>query len=106
MTDDLPQLDADGHLVNLDDWNHTTAQHLADSLDVQLTDWHWTILAAMQQFYRDYGYAPATRPLIRYLQQNVSPEISNAMLMQGFNTGLVARHVSRVAGLPKPANCL
>ncbi|MFH4141627.1 sulfite reductase, partial [Acinetobacter baumannii] len=23
-----------------------------------------------------------------------------------FNTGLVARHLSRLAGIPKPANCL
>ncbi|MFX8460263.1 sulfite reductase, partial [Acinetobacter baumannii] len=25
---------------------------------------------------------------------------------QKFNTGLVARHLSRLAGIPKPANCL
>ncbi|MBV6578279.1 sulfite reductase, partial [Acinetobacter baumannii] len=28
------------------------------------------------------------------------------VLQQKFNTGLVARHLSRLAGIPKPANCL
>ncbi|GAF54853.1 tRNA 2-thiouridine synthesizing protein E [Psychrobacter sp. JCM 18901] len=32
--------------------------------------------------------------------------ISNQKLQQLFNTGLVARHVNRLAGLPKPPNCL
>jgi tRNA 2-thiouridine synthesizing protein E len=38
--------------------------------------------------------------------KTVSPEINNAELQQRFNTGLVARHLSRLAGVPKPANCL
>ena len=38
--------------------------------------------------------------------KTVGPEIDNAMLQQRFHTGLVARHLSRLAGIPKPANCL
>ncbi|MFW2734629.1 TusE/DsrC/DsvC family sulfur relay protein, partial [Acinetobacter baumannii] len=49
---------------------------------------------------------PATRPLIKFLMKTVSPDINNAVLQQKFNTGLVARHLSRLAGIPKPANCL
>ncbi|HFF4937178.1 TPA: sulfite reductase, partial [Acinetobacter baumannii] len=40
------------------------------------------------------------------LMKTVSPDINNAVLQQKFNTGLVARHLSRLAGIPKPANCL
>jgi len=38
--------------------------------------------------------------------QTVSSDLTNAHLMALFQTGLVARTLARLAGLPKPANCL
>ena len=100
------RLDQDGHLVDHREWSPTTAQQMAKSLDLQLDDWHFEVLLALRNFYSEFGYAPATRPLIKYLSTMVNPEISNQLLMQKFNTGLVARHLNRLAGLPKPPNCL
>lgn len=100
------QLDQDGHLVDYTIWNEQVAQELAKSLDLRLTAWHFEILLAVRQFYQQFGHSPATRPLIKFLMKTVSPEINNAVLQQEFNTGLVARHLSRLAGIPKPANCL
>lgn len=100
------ELDQDGHLVDYTIWNEQVAQELAKSLELELTDWHFEVLQAVRQFYAQFGHAPATRPLIKFLIKTVSPEIDNAMLQAKFNTGLVARHLSRLAGVPKPANCL
>ena len=100
------ELDQDGHLLDYRIWNEDIAQELANSLDIQLTAWHFEILHAVRQFYQQFGHSPATRPLIKYLMKSVSPEINNAVLQQQFNTGLVARHLSHLAGVPKPANCL
>ncbi|MEB3753846.1 TusE/DsrC/DsvC family sulfur relay protein [Acinetobacter sp. MD2(2019)] len=99
-------LDQDGHLVDYTIWNEAVAQELAQSLEITLSPWHFEILNAVRQFYQQFGHSPATRPLIKYLMKTVSPEIDNATLQQRFNTGLVARHLSRLAGVPKPANCL
>lgn len=100
-------LDKDGHLQHHTDWSEAVAQQLADTLSVQLTDTHLAILHATREFYTQYQHAPATRPLIKFLMQQLPRlDISNQKLQQLFNTGLVARHVSRLAGLPKPANCL
>lgn len=99
-------LDQDGHLIDYTIWNEAVAQELAESLDVKLTDWHFEVLQAVRQFYQQFGHSPATRPLIKFLMKTVSPDINNAILQQQFNTGLVARHLSRLAGVPKPANCL
>ncbi|MFB2539498.1 MULTISPECIES: TusE/DsrC/DsvC family sulfur relay protein [unclassified Acinetobacter] len=106
MSEQNLALDHDGHLVDYQIWSPEIAQQLANSLDLQLDDWHFSILFALRQFYQDFGFAPATRPLIKYLNKTVNTEISNQMLMQRFNTGLVARHLNRLAGLPKPPNCL
>lgn len=104
--DDLP-LDDDGHLLNHHQWTPQVAQQLADTLDITLTDVHHVILATVRQFYATYHHPPATRALIKYLQQQLPQQgISNQFLQQLFNTGLVARHVNRIAGLPKPPNCL
>lgn len=99
-------LDQDGHLVDAQIWTREIAKQLATTLDLELTDWHFNILIALRNFYQEYGYAPTTRPLIKYLNKMVNPEISNQLLMERFNTGLVARHLTRLAGLPKPPNCL
>lgn len=99
-------LDDDGHLQNPNDWNETTAQKLADTLDVVLGKRHFEVLYAVRSFYELYCHSPSTRPLIKHLNQQLSTPTDNAELQHLFNTGLVARHVSRLAGLPKPANCL
>lgn len=100
------ELDQDGHLLDYTIWNQEVAQQLADTLDLQLTPCHFEILHAVRQFYQQFGHSPATRPLIKFLTKSVSPDISNAVLQEQFKTGLVARHLSRLAGIPKPANCL
>ena len=100
------ELDQDGHLVDYTLWNEDVAQQHAESLEIELSPWHFEVLNAVRQFYAQFGHAPATRPLIKFLMKTVSPEINNAVLQEKFNTGLVARHLSRLAGVPKPANCL
>ncbi|MDH0834821.1 TusE/DsrC/DsvC family sulfur relay protein [Acinetobacter johnsonii] len=100
------ELDQDGHLIDYTIWNQEVAKELAKSLELELTGWHFEILMAVRQFYQQFGHSPATRPLIKFLMKTVSADINNATLQEKFNTGLVARHLSRLAGVPKPANCL
>lgn len=100
-------LDQDGHLCDHTLWTPAIAQQLADTLDVTLHAEHLAILQQVRAFFVKFNHAPATRPLIKWLQQTLPEhDISNQKLQQLFNTGLVARHVNRLAGLPKPPNCL
>jgi tRNA 2-thiouridine synthesizing protein E len=100
-------LDSDGHLCDHTILTPEIAQKLADTLDVTLSAEHLQILQQVRAFFTKFNHAPATRPLIKWLQQTLPDnDISNQKLQQLFNTGLVARHVNRLAGLPKPPNCL
>lgn len=100
-------LDSDGHLCDASIWTPIIAQQLADTLAVQLSVEHLQILQQVRAFFDKFNHAPATRPLIKWLQQTLPTQnISNQKLQQLFQTGLVARHVNRIAGLPKPPNCL
>lgn len=105
--DDRKMLDNDGHLINHEQWTVEIAQQLADTLSITLTDEHYLILQVVRNYYVNFSHSPTTRPLIKYLNQQLpNMQIDNAKLQQLFNTGLVARHINRIAGLPKPANCL
>jgi tRNA 2-thiouridine synthesizing protein E len=107
MTITTLTLDQDGHLSDHSLWTPEIAQQLADTLEVQLRAEHLQILQQVRAFFVKFNHAPATRPLIKWLQQTLPEQpISNQQLQQLFNTGLVARHVNRLAGLPKPPNCL
>jgi len=102
----IPILDQDGHLVNHLDWTPDVARLLAARDQLVLGEEHFKVLEGMREYYRRFEHAPATRPLIKFLMQTVSSDLNNAHLMALFQTGLVARTLARLAGLPKPANCL
>ena len=100
-------LDQDGHLCDHTIWTPIIAQQLANTLDIVLDTQRLAVLQQVRAFFVKFNHAPATRPLIKWLQQTLpDDDISNQKLQQLFNTGLVARHVNRLAGLPKPPNCL
>ena len=100
-------LDQDGHLCDHTIWTPVIAQQLANTLDIVLDTERLAVLQQVRAFFVKFNHAPATRPLIKWLQQTLpANDISNQKLQQLFNTGLVARHVNRLAGLPKPPNCL
>lgn len=102
----LPVIDQDGHLQNHLDWSPEVAALLAANDGLVLNQAHLQVLYSTREFYNRFGYAPATRPLLKFLIKELGDHISNAQLMQDFQTGLVARTLARLAGLPKPANCL
>ena len=107
LVDSSAALDQDGHLCDHTIWTPVMAQQLADTLNVKLTAEHLAILQQVRAFFAKFNHAPATRPLIKWLQQSLpEADMSNQKLQRLFNTGLVARHVNRLAGLPKPPNCL
>lgn len=100
-------LDQDGHLCDHTIWTPVIAQQLANTLDIVLDTERLAVLQQVRAFFVKFNHAPATRPLIKWLQKTLpDDDISNQKLQQLFNTGLVARHVNRLAGLPKPPNCL
>lgn len=63
------ELDQDGHLVDYTLWNEEVAQQLAERLEIELSPWHFEVLTAVRQFYAQFGHAPSTRPLIKFLMK-------------------------------------
>lgn len=106
MIPDPLELDKDGYLKNLAQWNESVAERLAASENIQLTPAHWEIIHLLRAFYRCYELSPAMRPLVNYVREQLGPEKGRSIYLLKLFPGSPAKIASKIAGLPKPDNCL
>ncbi|MBD9415018.1 TusE/DsrC/DsvC family sulfur relay protein [Pseudomonas sp. PDM16] len=99
-------LDKDGFLVELSDWSQATAEALAAREELQLSSEHWEILELLRAFYAEFQLSPATRPLIKYVALKLGPDKGNSLHLNRLFKGTPAKLAAKLAGLPKPTNCL
>lgn len=99
-------LDKDGYLLNLADWSEPVAEALARESGLSLTAAHWEILHALRAFYAEFQLSPANRPLIKYIALQLGPEKGNSLHLNQLFNGTPAKLAAKLAGLPKPTNCL
>lgn len=100
------RFDKDGYLRDYTTWNTALATEIAARDNIILGPAHWEILHAMRAFYARYEMAPATRPLLKYLSQELGPEKAGSIYIMQLFPGTPAKTIARIAGLPKPANCI
>ena len=104
--DNAIALDKDGFLVDLQDWSHAAAEALAEREGIPLTADHWEILELLREFYQEYQLSPATRPLIKYTALKLGPDKGNSPHLNRLFNGTPAKLAAKLAGLPKPTNCI
>lgn len=100
------ELDKDGYLVDLNDWSADVAQALATAEGLELTPDHWEILELLRGFYAEFQLSPATRPLIKYTALKLGPQKGNSLHLNKLFNGTPAKLAAKLAGLPRPTNCL
>ena len=100
------ELDKDGYLADLNDWSPEVATALAMQNDIELTPDHWEILQLLRNFYEEFQLSPATRPLIKYTALKLGAEKGNSLHLNRLFNGTPAKLAAKLAGLPKPTNCL
>jgi tRNA 2-thiouridine synthesizing protein E len=99
-------LDKEGFLRNLDDWSPAAAKQLAAAENIRLTGEHWEILMLLRDFYREFELSPAMRPLVKYVGQHLGQEKGRSIYLMQLFPPSPAKVASKIAGLPKPSNCL
>ena len=99
-------LDKDGYLVNLADWDIATASAIAAQEKIILLPAHWEIIGLLQDFYREFELSPAMRALVKYTEKKLGPEKGRSIYLLELFPPSPARIASKIAGLPRPTNCL
>lgn len=98
--------DDEGYLVDLTQWAPGVAEYLATEEGLELTEEHWEILRLLREFYHRYQHAPAMRPLVKLVRQELGEEKGRSIHLLRLFPGSPAKVAARLAGLPKPDNCL
>nr|WP_290668561.1 TusE/DsrC/DsvC family sulfur relay protein [Ardenticatena sp.] len=92
-------LDAEGFLVNPDDWTPEIAEALAREEGIDLTDRHWEVINFVRKYYEEHGEPPTLRAITK------RSGVPTKELYQLFPKG-PAKKVARIAGLGKPKGCI
>ena len=99
-------LDKEGYLRNLADWNEAVAESLAQQQEITLREAHWEILRLLREFHQRHELSPATRALVSLVKKKLGPDKGRSIYLMRLFRGSFAKTASRIAGLPKPDNCL
>lgn len=100
------ELDKEGFLKNLDDWNESVANTLAKNENIDLTEAHWEIINVVREFYQIFQISPSMRALVKRTEQILGADKGKSIYLLQLFPVSPAKFVSKIAGLPKPANCL
>ncbi len=99
-------LDQDGYLSNLNDWNESVAEALAEQENISLSAEHWEIIRLLQEFYKEFELSPAMRALVKYTEKKLGSEKGRSIYLLQLFPPSPAKIASKIAGLPRPTNCL
>ncbi|WP_076537864.1 TusE/DsrC/DsvC family sulfur relay protein [Shewanella sp. UCD-KL21] len=100
------EVDAQGYLKNVADWQPEMAAILAAGEDIVLTEQHWEVVNFVRNFYLEYKTSPAIRVLVKAIGQTLGPDKGNSKYLYTLFPVGPAKQATKIAGLPKPAKCL
>ncbi|MXP67477.1 TusE/DsrC/DsvC family sulfur relay protein [Pantoea sp. Aalb] len=97
--------DQEGYLKNFTDWNESLARCIAAQELIVMNESHWEVIYFIRQFYKEFNISPTVRMLVKFMGQKHGKKSNSRYLFQLFPEGPV-KQATRIAGLPKPINCL
>ncbi len=98
--------DKEGFLRKLSDWNPGVAEQIAAAEGISMTPEHWEIIELLRAYYDEFDASPAMRPLVKYCALKLGTDKGRSIYLMSLFPGSPAKLGSKIAGLPKPDNCL
>lgn len=98
--------DEEGYLLDFTTWNEQMALLLANEEGIELTPSHWELIHLIRQFFSEFDLAPAMRPLCKYVAAHLGADKGKSVYLLQLFPGSPAKRLAKIAGLPKPENCL
>ena len=96
----MPERDAEGYLVEPEDWNEDVAQVLAQEENIQLNDDHWDVIHFMRDYYQEHQVAADARYVVKHLAERMAKE-AQKKLSELFPYGYV-KQACKIAGMRRP----
>lgn len=96
----MPNLDAEGYLVEPQDWTEQLAETFALQENIALTEDHWDVIRFMREYYEEHQIAVDARYVIKHLSDRLGPASRNK-LFELFPYGYV-KQACKIAGMKRP----
>lgn len=100
------EVDEEGYLVNLGEWNEAIANALSAQDNLPLSESHWEVINFLREYYEEYQIAPAVRVLTKAIGKKLGKEKGNSKYLYELFPYGPAKQACRYAGLPKPTGCV
>lgn len=100
------EVDDEGYLISLSDWSEAVAEAIASEENVKLTPAHWAVLNVIRNFYETFEHAPAMRPFVKAVGLALGADKGKSIYLMTLFPDSPAKLAAKIAGLPKPTNCL
>jgi tRNA 2-thiouridine synthesizing protein E len=99
-------VDGEGFLRNLSDWDEEVAASVAAAEGVTLNANHWQVLNLLRTHYKIHRVTLANRALVSLVKRELGVDKGKSIYLMKLFTGSPAKISNKIAGLPKPDNCI
>lgn len=108
MTDiTMPERNNEGFLEIAEHWNPKVAEIIAGEDSIDLSENHWEIIKFLREFYKQHEISPpSNRLFVKAVKEAFGEEKGNSIYLMQLFPGTPAKTACRIAGLPRPTNCL
>lgn len=98
--------DKEGFLRDYSCWTPTIADEIAEREGLILSTAHWEIIYLLRDYYQRFEASPANRALVKFVGLQLGHDKGRSIYLLTLFPGSPAKLGSKIAGLPKPDNCL
>lgn len=98
--------DKEGYLKNLGDWSEQAAEAIAAGEGIDLTADHWDIIRLLREVHQEYQHTPVTRVFIKIMAEKLGKDKGRSIYLLRLFPETPMRKACKIAGLPKPTNCI
>lgn len=100
------EVDEQGYLVNVNDWNIDVAEYYAEIEGIRMSDQHWEIVNFLRDYYLRYQIAPMIKILVKEISLKLGPEKGTTKRLYELYPSGPAKQACKIAGLPRPTGCI
>ncbi len=104
---DMPPRNNEGFLEDATQWTPEVGRQIAADDQIKLSENHWEIIEFLRTFYEAHEMSPpSNRLFVKAVKEALGEEKGNSIYLMQLFPGTPAKTACRIAGLPRPTNCL
>ena len=93
-------IDAEGYIINIDEWTEEFTIALAAKEGLELTDEHWQVVHYIRDYFEEHHVQAQVRDMIKHFKKQWGPEHGNNRYLHDiFPKGGPQKQGNRLAGI-------